>query len=129
MRIDLKALGISFLTFLIIYLPIYLRFTSNNFIATFLSSLAPLLPYFAAFFSGLTLAYFSKFNQWFNSLLLTALISLSLGFANYFLPSDLPGFYYSAWISALSFPIALFLVVAGLGAKSLMKAVSNEFLP
>jgi hypothetical protein len=126
MRIDLKAIGVAYLVFLALYLPIYLRFTPYGFTKTISSNLAPWLPYLAIFFSGLAMAYYSNFNRRFNALLLTVLIALSFGLANYFGPSDFPGFYSSVWVTGLSLPIVLFLVVAGLGARNLIKAVSSE---
>jgi hypothetical protein len=129
MRIDLKAIGIAYLVFLALYLPIYLQFTPYDFTKTISSNLTPWLPYLAIFFSGLVMAYYSSFNRRFNALLLTALIALSIGLANHFGPSDFPGFYGSVWVTGLSFPIVLFLVVAGLGAKNLIKVVSNEIKP
>jgi hypothetical protein len=129
MRIDLKAVSVAFIVFLAIFLPTYLRFTSYDFTNTVFSYLAPWLTYLAPFFSGLAMAYLEKINTRFNSILLSALISLSLGLANFIGPSDLPGFYYSFWVTGLSLPIVLFLVAAGLGAKSLIKALSNEIKP
>ena len=129
MRIDLKTVNVAFIVFLAIYLPTYLRFTPYHFTNTVFEYLAPWLPYLAAFFSGLTMAYLEKNGSRFNSLLLTALISISLGLANYIGPSDLPGLYYSLWVTGLSLPIVLFLVGAGLGAKSLIKAVYSEIKP
>ncbi|GEM_PF-4053500 len=129
MRIDLKAVSLAFIIFLVIFLPMYLRFSTYDFTNIAFSYLAPWLPYLAAFFSGLTLAYREKLVSRFNSLLLSVLISLSLGLANHIGPSDLSGIYYSIWITGLSFPFVLFLVVAGLGTKNLIKAVSNEFKP
>jgi hypothetical protein len=129
MRIDLKAICLAFIVFVVVAHPAYLRFYLYDFTNSVFSSLVPCLPYTAAFFSGLTLAYHEQINSRFNSLLLSALISIGLGLANYIGPSDLPGFYYSMWVTGLSFPIVLFLVVAGLGAKNLIKVVSNEIKP
>ncbi len=129
MRIDLKAICLAFIVFVIVAHPISLRFSLYDFTNSVFSYLIPWLPYLGAFCSGLTLAYREKISSRFNSLLLSVLISFSLGIVNYIGPSDLPGFYYSMWVTGLSFPIVLFLVVAGLGAKSLIKVVSNEIKP
>ena len=115
MRVDFKATGIALLVFLIICAPMFLSFP------------VPGLPFVAAFLGGLTIAYRSCFGERSNCVLLAVLISLSLGLANYVGPSDLPGLSASAWIIGLSFPVALFMVVAGLGAKGLFKKmVSRE---
>jgi hypothetical protein len=114
MRIDFKAIGIAFLVFLVVCTPMFLSFP------------IPGLPYIAAFLGGLTVAYRSRFGERANCVLLAALISLSLGLANYVGPSDFPGLSASAWVIGLSFPVALFMVVAGLGARGFFKKKSGH---
>lgn len=115
MYIDFKAIGIAFLVFLIVCAPMSLSFP------------VPWLPYIAAFFGGLAIAYRSRFGERSNCVLLAMLISLSLGLSNFVGPSDFPSLSASAWVIGLSFPVALFMVGAGLGAKGLLKKmVSHE---
>ena len=114
MRVDFEATGIALLVFLVVCAPMFLSFP------------VPGLPYIAAFFGGLTIAYRSRFGERSNCVLLAVLISLSLGLANFVGPSDFPGLSASAWVIGLSFPVALFMVVAGLGAKGLLKKMISR---
>lgn len=74
-------------------------------------------PCLAAVIAGWVLAHqsTSPSHETRNALLLGILISLLLGLLNWLVPSDLPGPYYSLWISLLSLPVALFFVFAGTG--------------
>ncbi|HNI72641.1 MAG TPA: hypothetical protein PKN13_10165 [Accumulibacter sp.] len=117
MRADLKATGVAYLVFLAVYPPVYLGPIIGEPAGAVLSLVTPWLAYIAAFLGGLTVAYRSRIGERLNCLLLAVLIALSLGLTNYFGPSDFPGLNASAWVAGLSFPIALFLVAAGLGAK------------
>ena len=121
MRADPKAIGIAYLVFLVVYLPVYLQPTLGESAGRAFSFFAPWLPYIAAFLGGLTVAYRSRISESLNCFLLAVLIALSLGLVNYIGPSDFPGLNASAWVTGLSFPIALFLVAAGLGAKGFFK--------
>lgn len=114
MCIDIRATSTAFLVFLVVCVPMFFSFP------------VALLPYIAAFLGGLTIAYRSRFGERSNCVLLAVLISLSLGLANYVSPSDLPGLSASAWIIGLSFPVALFMVIAGLGAKGLIKKIASR---
>ncbi len=118
MRADFKATGTALLVFLVVCAPMYLSFP--------VPALLPALPYIAAFLGGLTIAYRSRYGEPSNCVLLAVLISLSLGLANLVGPSDFPGLAASAWVIGLSFPVALFMVVAGLGAKGLLKMMVSR---
>lgn len=74
-------------------------------------------PCLAAVIAGWVLAHqsTSPSHETRNALLLGIFISLLLGLLNWLAPSDLPGPYYSLWISLLSLPVALFFVFAGTG--------------
>jgi hypothetical protein len=122
MRTDFKATGIALLVFLVVCAPMYFSFP----VPVLLPVLLPVLPYIAAFLGGLTIAYRSRFGERSNCVVLAVLISLTLGFANLVGPSDFPGLSASAWVIGLSFPVALFMVVAGLGAKGLLKKMVSR---
>jgi hypothetical protein len=109
MRIDFKAIGIALLVFLIACAPMFLSFH------------VPWLPYIAAFFGGLTIAYRSRFGEHSNYALLAVLISLSHGLSNFIVPSDFPALSDSTWVIGLSVPVVLFMVGAGIGAKEILK--------
>jgi hypothetical protein len=121
MRADLKAIAIAFLAYAVVFLAAFLPSILSISLGATFELVAPWFPYVAAFLGGITLAYRSRFSERLNGFVLSALIALSLGFANYYGPSDLPFLYASVLVTGISFPIVLFLVVAGLGAKNLFK--------
>ena len=117
MRVDIKALSISYFAFVSMHLLVYVP---SNPIASF-------LPYLAVIISGFLLERNSDTNTKFSTVILTVLISLSLGIANYFGPSDFPGLKATAWIFGISLPIVLFLVIAGRGLNEIvMRMKSNK---
>jgi len=119
MRVDIKALTISYLAFICIYLLVYIP----------LNPIAPYLPYIAVTISGSLLARYTKNALKVNTVILTLLISLSFGMANYFGPSDFPGLKATGWVIGISIPIVLFLVIAGQGLNEIvirMKSKKND---
>ena len=120
MRIDMKAVGIGYLTFLCIFLLIYLPFVPGSFTSSIFQKIAPVVPYISFFISGLVVANYSRFKIRISQVILAILISLSLGLANYYGPSDFHGIKATLWVIGISLPIVFLFVIAGQGAKELI---------
>lgn len=116
----------SYLAFLVAFLPYFLSpllFTSPS-LSSLPSEIIFALPYVAPVIAGVALSYLFPQNKTRHSVVLGTLIAASFAIGNLVAPhiglwSDLPGLYYSSWIFLFSLPIAIFLVVAGSGLKSL----------